>query len=266
MKRSYLFLSLFIIGILLAFSDAKKFFPVHTSFIDCNDLTTDNLGNIYLSDNHKLTKLDSSGFSPKIYSDKTRGAISFVDASNPMRILVFYRDFLQIVFLDNMLAPNGDPIKLNNLGFNQVPLCCNSYRGGFWIYDQGNFELIHFTNELQIDRRSGNILQLTGVTINPQYLIEQNGQLYLNNKDTGVMVFDEFGTYIKTLGIKPMGSIQVGNEEIVFQKNDKIFSYGLKSLLIDSTLLPTDAALRARVYNQRLVLMLENQLNIYQVK
>jgi hypothetical protein len=63
--------------------------------------------------------------------NKNLGDISFVDASNMLRILVFYKDFLQVVFLDNTLSANGETVSFDKIGFQQAQLVCSSHIGNF---------------------------------------------------------------------------------------------------------------------------------------
>src|ERR1700761_4863322 len=69
---------------------------------DASDFTVDNVGNIYLlSRDNQLKKLDANGDSVSLYNSVTRfGDISFIDVTNPLKILIYYRDFATIVEVD----------------------------------------------------------------------------------------------------------------------------------------------------------------------
>ena len=128
-------------------------------------MTSDNLGNLYMVVNNELRKYDTDGKLQKTYSDKSLGNLDFVDVTNPLTILLHYKDLRQLVFLDNMLSVKGSPIVLDNLGVLQPTLVCNSYDDGFWIYDQQEFQLERFNKDLSISNQSGNIVQLTGLSL-----------------------------------------------------------------------------------------------------
>ncbi|MDD1475334.1 hypothetical protein MEO41_29325, partial [Dolichospermum sp. ST_sed4] len=74
-------------------------------------------------------------------SDKSIGNIGFVDASDPLKILLFYRDFGQIRFLDNSLSPQGNTILLDNIGFGSSTMVCSSDQNGIWLYEPVSFKL-----------------------------------------------------------------------------------------------------------------------------
>src|ERR1700709_2779720 len=72
---------------------------------DIVDFTVDNLGNIYLlNKDNQLKKLDANGDSLAVFNDVRRfGKIATIDVTNPLKILVFYREFTTIIVLDRFL-------------------------------------------------------------------------------------------------------------------------------------------------------------------
>ena len=59
------------------------------------DFTVDNLGNIYiLGKDNQLRKLSPQGDSLAVFNDVRRfGRIASIDVTNPLKILVYYREF-----------------------------------------------------------------------------------------------------------------------------------------------------------------------------
>src|SRR5882757_5489675 len=84
---------------------ASDFVLSKTIQADIVDFTVDNLGNIYvLSKDNRLKKLSPQGDSLAVFNDVRRyGQIASVDATNPLKILVFYREFTTIIELDRFL-------------------------------------------------------------------------------------------------------------------------------------------------------------------
>ena len=252
----------FLLG--FTFLDSKftlvKSIPTTSSFI-----TTDNLGNSYLLDGNILNKYDADGNFLKNYSDKNSGNISFVDASSSLKVLVFNRSFQQIVFIDNMFFPTGNPISLSDLGYDQVSLACSSHNNGFWIYNLQNFELIRFDQNLQVVQQTGNIMQLTGTEINPDFITEQNNRVFLNDSTKGILVFDIYGTYNKTIPLKGLHRFQISNDEILYLKDGKLKSYNMKTLEEGELSLPSAEVLDARTEKEKLYLLKQKSLDIYSV-
>jgi hypothetical protein len=150
------------------------------------------------------------------------GSIQLVDATNPLKILVYYKDFQQIVFLDNQLSQNSDVVPLERLGLEQTSLVCASTNNSFWIYSKQNNELLRFNENSRKVASTGNLKQILQTNITPNAMKEHNGYLYLNCPETGIYVFDMFGTFSKIISIKNLKQFQV-NENIVYYQKDSVF-------------------------------------------
>lgn len=263
MNRAPFFIILLFISVSLK-SDEFIFvgrIPAKPSFF-----TTDNLGNCYIIQNDLLEKFDNKGNLLKTYSNKSFGKISFVDVSNPLKLMLFYRDFLQIIFLDNMLAQNGIAISLDNMGFQQIHQVCSATNNGLWVYNQQNFELIRFDQNLQKTQQTGNISQLLSIELEPDFISEYNNFVYLNNPKTGILVFDIYGTYYKTIPIKCQSNFQIKDHSIFYFSDQKFKSYNMKTLEETSFSLPDSEVFSARSEKETLFLLKQNSLDIYSVK
>jgi hypothetical protein len=189
----------------------------------------DRLGNIYLIHNDEIEKY-KEGVAIKKYSRKQFGNITHVDASNAMRILLFYKNTNKIIFLDNQMSENSDVIDLFKLLTVTATSVCNSSNNQFWVYDANNAELLKITNDLTISTRTGNLNNQMDEKINPSILKEINNQLYVIDKKLGVFVFDYFGTLIKKIPLKGIEKFEVINDYIVFtDPNKDLFQYHLIS-------------------------------------
>jgi hypothetical protein len=228
-------------------------------------LTTDNLGNIYIVNNDLLEKYDGEGMLVKTYSNKSFGKITSVDASNSMKVLLFFKDFSRIVFLDNALSPIGDPVNLQDLGYTSVPLACTSNKGGIWIFNQQLPELVRFDGNLQKQESSGNIPSASG-DILPQQLTEYNDHLFLCSGKKGIMIFDNYGTYNKTIPLFPLSDLQVREDNIVYVNHHQLMSYNMKTLAEDSLPLPDTSAVSHRTEKDKLFLRCRSSIRIYSVK
>ncbi|MBC8147884.1 MAG: hypothetical protein H8E98_07875 [Bacteroidetes bacterium] len=226
-------------------------------------ITTDKLGNIFLVRANNLIKYNSEGKLLKTFSNLNAGNISFVDASDPLKILVFYKDFGQLDFLDNTLSLSGSSIKLANLKLEQSSLVCTSYNNGFWVYDETNIRLIRIDKLLNISNESANISQVSGLELNPNYLIEQNNFVYLNDPDNGILVFDRYCTYLKTIPFKNLKSFQIIENSIVFAQDTLLKSYNMESFEENIINISEKKFKSIRIENQKLYILTEKGINIY---
>lgn len=231
----------------------------------CSQMTTDNLGNVYMVSGCELKKFSPDGTLIKSFSDKTYGDIAFTDASDPLKILLYYHDFRQIIFLDNTLSVNGNVIDLDKMELLQPMLACSSYENGFWVYDQQDFQLIRFDKNLQHSNSSGNIAQLTEIEIKPNYLIEVNNMVYLNNPETGILVFDKYGTYSKTLSFKGLTSFQIIGDDLVYATESQLIEYNFKNFEQKSSTLPLKNVLDCDFSNDKIFIRDSSGVSVYLV-
>jgi hypothetical protein len=166
-------------------------------------VTVDELGYIHACDATVLHKYDKYGEFLFSYSDLAVGQISSFDVSNPMKILVFFKDFLTLTFLDNKLAVQ-QKIRLDADLNLHAPLCaCVSYDNGFWIYDQNSDQLFRYNAEGKLKSNSQMISNLFNFEILPVGMCElPSGYLLLHDTVHGMFIFDHFGAYIKHIPVQ----------------------------------------------------------------
>lgn len=191
-----------------------------TFILKSKKIAIDNIGNIYAVDNDVITKYFVNQ-QVKIFSIKTFGTLETIDVTNGLKILLYFKDFQRILFLDSQLSPNGDVIELSNLGLEQTSLVCISFNNGFWVYNQANNELLRFNQNLEISVRTGNLKRLLNIDLQPNFMIEHNSKLYLNNPSSGILVFDIYGAYIKTIPLTGLQNFQIQYPYIFFVKENK---------------------------------------------
>ena len=228
--------------------------------------TSDNLGNAYIIKGHEIFKYLPSGKLFNRYSNLMLGNITSVDATNPLKLLLFYRDFSKIQFLDNQLAESRGVISLQDLGLEQSTLVCISFDNGFWVYDQISFSLIRFNQAFDKTQEVRNINQNIGYEPQPNFLVESGEWIYLNNPETGILVFDIFGTYFKTIPLKDLNSFQIAAENLLYFKDGKLLSYNLKTLQEEEIPLPPDEIQMLRVEKEKLMILTKESLKVYEVK
>ena len=191
--------------------------------------TTDNQSSVYAVKANELTKYNKDGKLLYKYSNKNYGNISFVDASNMLRILIFYKNFLQVVYLDNTLSANGETVSLDKIGFQQTQLVCSSHNNSMWIYDQQNFSLVRLDRNLETIQQTNNLNALQNDTLQPNSILEYDNRVYLNNPKTGILVFDIYGTYYKTIPVKNATQFQPIGDWVYYLVDKKVKAYNIKT-------------------------------------
>lgn len=195
-------------------------FPQQKSYIEI-----DGFGNIYVINNNEIVKYNATGVLQKKFSTKRYGKIDFVDAMNPLKVLVYYKDFQQIMFLDNQMTESSAMISIETLGYEQTSLICSSSNNSFWIYDKQNNELSRFDSELKSLVKTGNLKRILDIDIKPNFMQEHNNYVYLNCPNEGILVFDIYGTFYKTIPLKNLKEFNVVNGDVFYFENHTLKQY-----------------------------------------
>ncbi|MEI7594815.1 MAG: hypothetical protein WCK02_03630 [Bacteroidota bacterium] len=228
--------------------------------------TTDRLGNTYTYSESSIFKYSLNSENPITFSKKDLNGISFVDASNPLKTLVFYKDFQTVLFLDNTLSPNGDPIVLSDYNINQPLAVCTSNNNNFWVYNNENAQLICFDNKMQQIFKSGNINQLLNSSIQPNFITEQTNFVYVNDPALGVLIFDTYANYIKTLPIKNLKSFQVIGETIFYYSENTLKTYNSRTLTENTIKIPNAETIFCRIEQQKIYIQKKLGIEIFDVE
>ena len=228
--------------------------------------TTDNLQNIYIYHGNTIKKYTAQGQVLYNYSNKSYGAITTVDVNDPMKILVFYRDFPEIVLLDNTLSQNGNPFSPSDVGYPLATLACTSHDNGVWLYDAQNFQLIRLDVNLNITQKTGNLAQVIGIQLNPDYLMEYNNYVYLNDSAQGILVFDSYGTYYKTIPITGLTIFQVRGDDLFYVAKNRVHIFHLKTIMEDETKAPDTLATEVRIEKNMLYERYNDTLRVFEIK
>lgn len=227
MKFNKLIIPLLISLIFLSFfkKEEPKFLVIKNKIDFFN---VDALGNIYITKDTELLKYLKNGNFFARYSNLKLGNITHVDVTNPLKIVVYYRDFQEVIFLDNQLSLNSTPVLLEEIGYEQTELVCAGANNSFWIYNKQNNELLRFNENSKKINATGNLKQVLKSNLNPNFMIEQNSNLFLNCPENGIYVFDMFGAFSKLIPIKNLKEFQTNETNIYYQKDSVFCSYNFK--------------------------------------
>jgi hypothetical protein len=211
---------------------------------ECNQFAIDPLGNIYIINGQNIQKYSSNLQKIADYSNVFLGNISFIDVSDPLRILLYYREFNQVVWLDNYFQEIRSPVRLDDLGIEQAVILCSSSLNGFWVFNQLNNQLQYFDMNLNKTHESISLNPLIG-EMKPNSMTEKNRMVYLNFPGIGILTFDQFGTYSRTLPVFPDNYFQVTDESIYYLQQDLFKRYDLEAFTEEKIILPDTLALKA---------------------
>lgn len=189
---------------------------------------TNSMGNIFLIKDYSILQYNFEGKKIQTYSNSEFGKITSIDVSNPFRILVFYKDFNQLIFLDNKLSEISDHISLDNLGITEANAVCSSETGGFWVFNTNTFQLEKYNKNLNLLQSGTKMQSVIDRSLTPDFIDETGNNIYLGFKEKGIYLFDIYGAFIKFIPVKYKSGVKIINENI-FYSSDSIYRYNTKN-------------------------------------
>ena len=182
-----------------------------------SNFTLDRLGNCYAIKNAtEIIKIDGNGKLLNSNSRRDLGSVDLIDATDPLRILVFYKDFGVISILDNQLSKQND-INLRMMNIASPTLIAGANDGGIWVFDIETMQLNKIDINLNQSKINIDIRQLLNKSIRP-VRIEVSTNFICLADDHDSYIFDQFGTYSGSL-------IGVGAAPL-YQLTDNLLSTG----------------------------------------
>ncbi|TKC01130.1 hypothetical protein FA046_04610 [Pedobacter cryophilus] len=229
--------------------------------------TVDNFGNLFVvTPQNEVLKFNAKGKFLWNYTNKTFGEISQLDVTDPLRVILYYANFQQIIVLNNNLS------EISKYSFNQNPdqqitLTASANNNGFWVYDQINRELKKLSNSFIDDLKSGNIYQRNGFDMKATFMLSDEQYVYINDEQFGIRIFDSYGNFIKTAVINVKKEFEVNGAEIYFFDDQKLMSYNYLTFQMKEVPLPVKSGFtNALLRFNRLVVLNEKGLTLWAVK
>lgn len=247
--------------VVCAFVPAFRFIGSYNT--KANFIAVDNFSNFYSADDHRLMKYSSDGQYLYPYEELRYGKIGMLDVNNPLKILVYYPDFSTVVTLDKFLSPLNT-YNFFALGYQNVSVVGSSIDGRIWFYDNIDFKLKKIDETGKVYRESQPLNVVLEETPNPNYLCERDDKVYMNDPELGILVFDIFGSYAKTIPLKGLQKFQVLQQQIVYFDNYRLNSYNPVTFESKSIALPdTTQMLQAVLEKDRLAILKKDQIDFY---
>jgi len=162
---------------------------------DFSYFTVDNLDNIYLVNNNsnQLKKLNANGDSAGVFNNVRKyGKLFSIDATNPLKLLLFYKNFATIVVLDRFLNVRNT-INLGKKNIFKVKTITSSYDNNIWLFDEGDSRLKKIDDNGDVLSESADFRTLFDTIPSPIQISDQDGFLYLYDPNRGFYTFDYYG-------------------------------------------------------------------------
>ena len=206
---------------------------------DIVGFTVDNLDNIYiLNSRNQVKKLNANGDSVAVYNNiRKYGQATLLDVSNPLKVLLYYKDFTTVAMLDRFLNV-VNTVDLRKQNILQAKAIAQSYDNKIWVYDEIENKLKKVDEEGKLLQETPDFRLMLDVAAQPIKIFDENKYVYLYDSTYGVYVFDYYGALRNNILIKGWQNLKVIGKYIYGSKADTLYRYDISDFQYDEWGMP----------------------------
>ncbi len=224
-----------------------RFTPLVTAKYQGNAMAIDDMGNLLITEGGRLIKLDAQGHFFGRFFPSFQANISAIDVDNPRRIMLWYKKYNYMVFLDQHLVMqnNADlsksvytdrPVDMEKLGrYDLVTACLDTY-AGFWVYGEDMQDVCLYDNDniLSFCTDSPDVVE----GLKPNKVLMSDEHLFVNFPDKGILVYDADANFIKLLPVEGLNNFYVYHSILYYVSGNSLISIDINTEEITYNILP----------------------------
>jgi hypothetical protein len=235
---------------------------------DFSYFNVDNLDNIYLlTAGDQLKKINLNGDSIGVYNNVRRyGQLSSIDVSNPLKTLVYYKDFSSVIELDKQLSVlHTADLRTQNIF--SVKAIATSYDNNVWLFDEEDRKLKKVDDNGVLLSETVDFSSLFDSIPSPVKIIDKDGFVYLYDPAKGFYIFDYYGALNNRLPFLQWHSVEVIGKTMFGFDSTTLYAYASNSLNLQQYALPVDFknAIQIKISNNKVYLLKKDGLTVYSV-
>lgn len=230
------------------------------------DFKVDNLGYIYILDQKgQLKKISPSGDSIAVFNDVRRNGKGYsVDVSNPLKVLLYYKDFGTVVVLDRFLNTRSI-IDLRKQNLFQVKAIGQAYDNNIWVFDELESKLKKIGDDGKIIDQSTDFRMVFDSMPSPQFIVDQDKLVYLYDSLKGVYIFDHYGAFKSRVQLRGWTDFIVINHTLYGRDQQFLYKYEPGTLNLRKFRIPPPIQNARRIYITplHLYVLRDNLLDVF---
>lgn len=166
------------------------------------------------------------------YSNFQLGSIATVDAFNPLKINLFYKDFNTVIVLDNRLAEIFKIDFNTTTPYKSVSYVATGYDNTIWAFNQDTQQLELFDYKTKTTKAKTLPVKSEVLDLKSNY-----NYCWLLTKKY-LYVFNYFGTLIEKIKNNGYDALAEANEKLILKKNNDLFFWNSTTKLLTPIQLP----------------------------
>lgn len=264
--RSFITICLFLLCAIasLAQSDTYRLEKRYDGGI--TDFSVDNLGNVYIVfKTGQLKKLNANGDSVAVFNAvRNYGTLYSIDATNPLKLILFYRDYGTIVALDRFLNVRNT-IDLRKLNIFQVKAVGLSYDNNVWVFDEPDGKLKRISEEGRIIDQTNDLRFVFDSIPSPHQLMDHDRLVHLYDSTKGLYLFDYYGALKNRVKLLHWRDLTVIGKSVFGHNGQQLLKYDVGTLSIQELPLPLSwrNASRLIITSRKIYVLLNGAIEVY---
>jgi hypothetical protein len=240
MKRRFTYRIIIIAALLLAgsfaFAQKDSLVLLKKISVTATDFVVDPLGNFYfVTASDQIKKVNDKGDSLGVFNlTKKYGKLSYIDVSNPLKVLLFFKDYSTLITIDRFMNVINT-IDLRKKNIYQLKAVTTSYDNQLWFYDEQDAKIKKMNDNGQVTAETVDLRQQLDELPSPEVISDREGLLYLYDSAKGVYVFDYYGTLKTHIPITGWSNFHAFNKTVYGTANGCLMKHALNSPLTGST-------------------------------
>ncbi len=230
--------------------------------------TIDNLDDIYLINTaDQIKKLSPNGDTSIFNEVRKYGKLFSIDATNPLKILLYYKDFATIVVLDRYLTIRNT-INLRKQNIFKVKAIAPSYDNNVWIFDEGDAKLKKIDDNGNVILETIDFRNIFDTIPSPTQIVDRDGFVYLYDTSKGFYSFDYYGSLKTRLPFLYWNNIEVIANTLYGFSDTALYQYKMRSLNLKEFKLPQSfsTALQIKAGNSKVYVLQKEGLQQFIVQ
>lgn len=229
-------------------------------------INVDEFSNIIaLSEGGQLIKMNEKGDRLAQFNDvKKYGIPAYVDVSNPLQILVFYKSAGTAIVLDKMLTEQHVLDFRKQAGLN-ADLIATALDNNYWVFNKRDCNLFKIDALFNILFQGDDLRAYLNKVPQPQKIFTQTNAFYLYDSQLGLFQFDRYGNYNKMIPLVNWSTAQLIDNYFIGWTESECHVFDLTSQEEKVYTIPkTFAGAKSIIYiNQKLFILKETGVEIY---
>ena len=233
------------------------------------DFYVDALGSLYLlGKNDQLKKIDANGDSVAIFNAVRRyGQLYSIDVTNPLKILLYYRDFGTVLTLDRFLSVRNT-LDLRRQNIFQAKAVGLAYDNNIWVFDEQDGKLKRIGEDGKLILQTNDLRLVFDTLPSPDFITDQDGLVYLYDTTRGAYLFDYYGALKTRIPFTGWHDFMVATKTMYGRKENEMLKYEAGTLDLKHVKIPErfQSASRIRITPQKLYVLQNGILQIFSMR